>query len=185
MLHGSRFMRLGAIAASVLIACALGCGNEENGGDDLQLPPPHVFLVNELMAVNHTTISDPADTAFDDWLELWNPGPDTGSTVGLYLTDDFTLPFRFELPDTTIPPGGHLLLWLDNEPAQGRWHVPFRLNGTGGEQAGLFGRATSGAVVIDTVSFGPQKPDTSYARMPDGGAWTLDPTPTPGAANTP
>jgi hypothetical protein len=59
------------------------------------------------------------------------------------------------------------------------------LNGTGGEQAGVFAAQGSATMAVDTVSFGVQRADTSFARIPDGGAFTLDPTPTPGSANTP
>jgi hypothetical protein len=137
------------------------------------------------MAVNQTTIVDPADGAYDDWIELWNPGPDAAATRGLHLTDDFDQPLRFPLPDTTLPAGGYLLIWLDGEPAQGRWHAPFRLNGTGGEVAGIFALHEGVTSLIDSVTFGAQSADVSYARFPDGGAWGPDATPTPGATNTP
>jgi hypothetical protein len=184
-MHDScRFMRIALLALALGLALAIGCGDDENPPDGLLLPPD-ILIVNELLAINHTTIADPADSAYDDWLELWNPGPDSASTRALYLTDDFSQPRRFPLPDTTLPPGGHLLLWLDNETAQGRWHAPFRLNGTGGEQAGVFASQGSATMAVDTVSFGVQQPDISFARIPDGGAFTFDPTPTPGSANIP
>jgi hypothetical protein len=36
--------------------------------------------------------------------------------------------------------------------------------------------------LVDSTTFGPQRPDTSLARAAAGG-WVLDPTPTPGQAN--
>ena len=177
-----RVLRIAPLALG--LALALGCGDDEQPTDD-PLLPPDVLIVNELVAINHTTLADPADGAYDDWLELWNPGPDSASTRALYLTDDFTQPSRFQLPDTTLPPDGRLLIWLDNETNQGRWHAPFRLNGTGGEEAAVFAVQSGVTAVVDSVTFGVQQADTSYARIPDGGAWTLDPTPTPGAPNTP
>jgi len=184
MPNSSRFLRVALTALALGLALAIGCDDEENPPNGL-LPPPDVLRLNELVAVNHTTVADPADSAFDDWLELWNPGPDTASTQSLYLTDDFSQPLRFPLPDTTLAPGGRLLLWLDSEPGQGRWHAPFRLNGTGGEEAGIFAMQGGVTSVIDTVTFGVQRADTSYARIPDGESWTFDPTPTPGTPNTP
>jgi hypothetical protein len=175
-----------AIAVAIAIALLIGCGDdEENPTNGLVPPPPDTLLLNEFLAVNQTTIADPADSAYDDWLELWNPGPDPASTSGLYLTDDLAQPRRFQLPDTTIPSGGHLLLWLDGEPAQGRWHAPFRLNGTGGEEAAIFALHEGVTSLIDSVTFGVQSPDISLARFPDGGSWGLDGTPTPGATNVP
>jgi hypothetical protein len=183
MSRARTFVRGSALVVSCGLALAAGCGDEEKPTNGLLLPPD-VLYVNEFLAENRTTLPDPADTTYDDWLELWNPGPDTASTRGLHLTDDFTQPSRFPLPDTTLPPGGHLLVWLDGEPEQGPWHAPFRLNGTGGEEAGVFAVLDGVTSLIDTVTFGVQKPDTSYARFPDGGAWDLDPSPTPGAPNT-
>jgi hypothetical protein len=183
-MHDACLKRVAPTVLALGLALAIGCSDDEQPTDGLLLPPDRLLL-NELLAINHTTLADPADSAFDDWLELWNPGPDTASTQSLYLTDDFSQPLRFPLPDTTLPPGGRLLLWLDNETGQGRWHAPFRLNGTGGEEAGIFAMQSGVTTVIDTVTFGVQQPDTSYARVPDGESWTFDPTPTPGTPNTP
>jgi hypothetical protein len=97
------------------------------------------------------------------------------------LSDDFGNP-DWALPDTSLPPGGYLLVWADEDPADGRWHTNFALSGDGDEV--VLTRVTgSGSAIVDSVSFGAQRPDTSFARQPDGGAWSLDPTPTPQAAN--
>jgi len=166
-----------------------GCTDDDDDPNPNPLPPDSTIpglVLNELMAVNNATIADPADLDFDDWLEVANPETTAASTLGFYLTDNLSNPTRFALPDTIIPAGGYLLLWLDGEPGQGRFHVPFSLNGSGGEEAGIFIRDGGASVLIDSVSFGAQHPDTSYARIPNReGGWTFDPTPTPGTANNP
>lgn len=155
-----------------------GCGSEEKVGDDLVPPPPGVLIINELLARNDSTIFDEFGE-YDDWIELWNPGSDDARTGGLYLSDDFGTP-DWALPDTTIPPLGFLLIWADT--LQGRWHASFGLSADG-DEAVLVRSSASGFALVDSVSFGAQKTDTSYARQPDGGAWSVDPTPTPRAPN--
>jgi hypothetical protein len=171
-------------AARILLAVALvlvaaRCGDEEEGLNGL-VPPPPPLVINELMALNRSTIADSAGE-FEDWIELWNPGPDSVSTAGFHLSDDFGTP-DWALPDTTLPVGGYLLVWADSEPGEGRWHANFGLNGTGDEAVLVYSMPV-GFALVDSVTFGAQQPDTSYARAPDGGAWIQDPTPTPAAAN--
>jgi len=169
--------RLGAAIVLLVVAAVAACG-----GDDEPTPPelpagPDIRL-NELMAANSATLSDEFGD-YDDWIELANAGAEAAATAGLYLTDDFGTRNRWPLPDTTLPAGGLLLLWVDGEPAQGKWHATFRLSADG-EEVGLF--YGSGLALVDSTTFGPQRPDTSLARAAAGG-WVLDPTPTPGQAN--
>jgi large repetitive protein len=180
---------LGFTLLLALLGGPNGCGDDDDGdppnppGPDTTIPR---LVLNELLAVNNSTLADPADQDFDDWLEIANPETTSAGTAGFYLTDNFGNPTRFALPDTVIPAGGYLLLWLDGEPLQGPLHVPFSLNGTGGEEAAIYVLDGGNPVLIDSVSFGAQRPDTSYARLPNReGAWTFDPTPTPGADNAP
>lgn len=175
--RGLVHLTLGLAAAWLLAA---GCGSEEKVGDDLVPPPPGILLINELMARNTSTISDETG-AFADWIELWNPGPDDARTGGLYLSDDFGTP-DWALPDTTIATLGYVLIWADDDTLQRRWHARFRLKGDG-DEAVLVRSSASGFALVDSVSFGAQRADTSYARQPDGGAWSVDPTPTPRAPN--
>jgi hypothetical protein len=171
-----------AVGGALLVLLAPGCGDDGGDGGPGPQPTPEVDLVlNEFLAQNDTTAADEFGE-FDDWIELLNAGPDAASTAGLYVTDDFTEPLRFALPDTTLPAGGHLLVWADGQPPQGRWHAPFGL-AVAGEQVGLFQVAGGSPAAVDTLSFGPQATDVSMARQPDGGAWSPDPTPTPGAGN--
>lgn len=53
---------------------------------------------------------------------------------------------------------------------------------TRGEEIGLFHR--DGETLIDSIVFGRQQTDVSYARTPDGSAnWNAVRSPTPGSAN--
>lgn len=149
---------------------------------------PVTIFINEWLADNASTLADPADGDFEDWIELYNPGPDAVDLGGCYLTDTLTNWFQFRIPATghyVVPPGGYLLVWADNESDQNSanradLHVDFAL-GKGGEAIGLF--AADGAA-LDAITFGRQTTDVSQGRCPDGTAHICAmPTPTPRAPN--
>ncbi|MEE2622661.1 MAG: lamin tail domain-containing protein, partial [Verrucomicrobiota bacterium] len=145
------------------------------------------IVINEWMASNQSTLADPADGRFEDWLELYNAGSEPIDLAGYTLTDDLNFPSRWTFPvDTIIEPHGYLLIWLDGDlaqqdPAQGQWHASFSLT-SAGECIGLF---TPEGVRVDAVEFGPQDTDLSVGRTPDG--VRTQPvclaSPTPGKAN--
>ncbi len=145
-------------------------------------PDPSGLRINEFLALNNSVNRDSAGD-YDDWVEIYNPGGDSIPLGGLYLTDDFTIPTRWVFPDTTLAPGGFLLIWCDDELFEGILHTNFRLDGDG-ESIGLFDRDAS--TPIDTLNFGPQEEDISFGRYPDGGDnWCLmDPTPEAPNVNT-
>ena len=104
---------------------------------------------------------------------------------GMYLTDNETMPTKYQIPDgVSIEPGGYLLFWADNDPGQGQTHTNFKLNATDGEVISLID--TDGTTVIDSIVFDPQTSDTSYGLYPDGtdnlGFYEA---PTPGTSNGP
>ena len=144
-------------------------------------PPP--LVVNEFLALNNTGIRDEAGQ-YEDWLELYNTGATSVTLDGLYLSDSFESTGKWPVPPgITLAPGGYLLIWCDEDPQDGPLHASFKLNG-GGEQIVLFADDAHANVPIDWISFGPQTPDVSYGRQPDGAAtWTTFATPTPGRSN--
>lgn len=140
------------------------------------------LVINELMADNTQTLADPSG-AFDDWVELYNAGSTPVSLLGLSLSDNPNEPSRWLLPDVTIAPGAYLVLWTDGDAHEGPLHGPFRLS-RNGETLGLYQRDGSSFTLLDRVVFGPQDPDVSFGRSPDGSTTlgTLQ-QPTPGTAN--
>ena len=141
------------------------------------------MLINEFLADNRSTNRDEAGE-YDDWVELYNSGSAPVTLDGLALTDDLSQPTKWQLPEgTSIPPGGHLLIWCDGDTGQGPLHAGFRLN-RDGEEIGLFADDAHGHVPLDSVTFGVQQEDVSYGRRPDGADnwYSLEP-PTPGASN--
>ncbi|HHY86396.1 MAG TPA: hypothetical protein GYA07_12825 [Verrucomicrobia bacterium] len=147
--------------------------------------PEVPVVINEWMADNSSTISDPLDGKFSDWFELYNAGADPVDLSGFTLTDNLGNPNKWTIPDgVIIQPGEFLLVWADNEPDQNgqgpHLHADFALS-LGGEAIGLF--APNGLPVA-TVTFGPQTSDVSEGVWPDGGINRyFMTTPTPGAPN--
>ncbi|MFQ6100383.1 MAG: CotH kinase family protein [Anaerolineae bacterium] len=144
--------------------------------------PPEV-VINEFLADNESVNQDEAGE-YDDWLELYNGGATIAVLDGMYLTDDLTEPKKWQIPaGTTIPPGGHLLVWCDRDGGQGVLHADFKLN-RGGEEIGLFADDAHGLVPLDWIVFGPQQEDVSYGRRPDGAdTWEFLDPPTPGGSS--
>jgi hypothetical protein len=159
------------------------------GAANTNTSPPLSVFINEWMADNVSTLPDPADGNFEDWFEIYNPGPAPADLGGYFLTDNLTNKFQFEIPNNghyVIPPGGYLLVWADNEDDQNSTnradlHASLAL-AKGGEAIGIF--APDGTT-IDAVSFGEQTTDVSQGRYPNGAATiqSLD-QPTPREANS-
>lgn len=126
------------------------------------------IYVNEIMASNATTIDNTGDTP--DWIELYNGGSSAVNLQGYYLSDDFGLLTKYQLPSGTsqyiIPAGGFLLLWASSLPIRGAKHLSFSLSAEG-EKVVL--TAPNGTSIVDSVSFGSQRTDVSYGRLSNGG----------------
>lgn len=150
--------------------------------ENTPIPEVVVLYLNEFVALNDTGITDETG-AYEDWLEIYNPGPDEVALGGLYLTDDLSETMAWSFPDTTLAAGGFLLVWCDDDPEDGPLHATFKLSGDG-EEIGLFGRIAAGNEEIDSYVFGPQTSDVSEGRESDGSpTWVFFEEPTPGASN--
>ncbi|MCI0746014.1 MAG: lamin tail domain-containing protein [Verrucomicrobia subdivision 3 bacterium] len=134
---------------------------------------PYSVRINEWLTA-------PQSPFGDDFIELYNPTAAPVDIGGLFLTDTpIGAPNRHRIPDLTfIPAGGFFVFTADgnNDPE----HVNFQLSSDLGEIA----LVAPGRVVIDCVSYGPQRPGISMGRCPDG---ALNIThlvlPTPGSPN--
>lgn len=142
-------------------------------------------FINEIMASNRLTIADPAGE-FDDWAEVYNGDSIPVQLAGMYLSDNPGNPLKWQIPgtnpsETNLPAKSYRLIWLDDAPAQGPLHAPFKLDASG-EHLLL---STREGILLDRFGFGPQQQDLSIGRVPDGtGVWVPLKTPSPGAANT-
>ncbi len=149
--------------------------------------PPRVisgFVLNELMAVSGTGWPDESGEK-EDWIEFFNPTVNPIDIGGLYLTDSLANPMQSHIttyaPDsTTIPPGGYLVFFADNQTWQGARHLSFKLAGKGGK---IMLTQPDGVTKISETFYPYQGGDASFGRYPDGQANWLFTIPTPGTAN--
>ncbi len=141
-------------------------------------------FINEWMASNTSTLADPANGHFEDWLELFNASADLVDLSGFYLSDDPSDPFGWAFPGgTTIEPWGYLLVWADGlagSNCDSGLHASFKLSAKG-DFIGLF---SPDGVEVDSVQFNAQDSDVSSGRWPDGQENIIAlGGPTPGAVN--
>ena len=135
-------------------------------------------VINELQASNSTSISDPDNGEFNDWLELYNPGNSAISLSGWRLSDNDNSAEWFIPAGTTIAAKGFLLIWADGSGTG--LHTSFSLSADG-EQLSLYNAAGS---KVDDIVFPAQLTDVSMGRQTDGGApWGYFSKGTPGTSN--
>ncbi|MFK7926071.1 MAG: lamin tail domain-containing protein [Bacteroidia bacterium] len=125
------------------------------------------LYLNEVMASNSLVIADNAGE-FDDWIEIYNAGSTVIDLANYSLSDDTLNPLKSILPTafpilTSVPPGGYLLLWADNEPLQGANHLNFKLSASG-ELIRLYD--PTGALV-DEIDFEVQSNNIAFGRITD------------------
>ena len=111
--------------------------------------------------------------------------PDNSPAAIAFSFDLWSAFLDQSLPDLApivLAPGGHMLIWADDDPEQGPFHAGFKLSRSG-EEVGLFD--IDGHTLIDAVSFGSQPTDVSYGRSVDGGElWQFCERPSPGRPNS-
>ena len=143
------------------------------------MPAKAQIIINEVLASNGSTNTDPDYGANADWIELHNAGKADVNLRGWSITDNLNKPAKFVLPDTTVNAGGFLLIWCDDLGTG--LHAGFKLSADG-EEVGLF---DADGKMVDSMSFGPQYGDVSFGRSLDNaGLPVFFMIPTPGAANT-
>ena len=93
----------------------------------------NAIRVNEIMASNNKTLIDPDEPGeTPDWFELYNPGPGAVSLDGLGVADGEPLESGFAITTgLTIPAGGFIIFYADNDPSQGPLHTNFGLSADG------------------------------------------------------
>jgi concanavalin A-like lectin/glucanase superfamily protein/CotH protein/lamin tail-like protein/chitobiase/beta-hexosaminidase-like protein/Fn3 domain-containing protein len=127
------------------------------------------IVINEVMARNEEYVTD-IQGEYDDWIELYNTGTETIDVAGMYLTDDLSNPTKWQVPlnhpgSTILPPSGHVVIWADEDVLDLGFHANFKLDADTGETLALFD--TDGTTLVDLISFGVQREDISFGRLPD------------------
>ncbi|MFM1933069.1 MAG: hypothetical protein RL226_2372, partial [Bacteroidota bacterium] len=121
-------------------------------------------VINEVMAKNTQTAYDELNQT-EDWIELYNNGLSAIDLTGYALTDNGWNLDKWPIPDgTVIQPNEYLIVWADEDGADGPMHANFKLSAEG-ETVWLM---NSAGEIADQVVFGAQEADMGYARIPNG-----------------
>jgi len=126
--------------------------------------------LNELMASNDTTAADEAGQ-FADWIELYNSSDEIIDISNYSLSDAEGVSDKWNFPSGTfMAPLSYLIVWADKDEEDGPLHANFKLQ----REEELLLLSDPAGVLIDSVHFGEQTTDLSYARATDGfGAWRI------------
>ncbi|MBN2410610.1 CotH kinase family protein [candidate division KSB1 bacterium] len=151
---------------------------------EICLPAGEIFI-NEFMASNVLTLGDERDN-YNDWIEIYNAMSTSVNLAGYYLSDDKDNLTKWKFPsdhtaETTIPAGGFMLIWADEEQDEGPLHTNFKLAKSGEH---IFLVEADGSTIVDDIVFPEQETDISFGRYPDASAnLGYMPEPSPNAAN--
>lgn len=150
-------------------------------------PVGNELVINEVMPLNNSFITDESG-GYADWMELYN-GSELPIYLGNYwLTNRITQPNRWRLPNVTMEPESHLLIWCDDDTEEGPLHASFQLDATS-DDLYLIDRDQNAWRLIDNVEWSNSYPNFSKGRLLDGASeWIwFDPfsttPPTPDAPN--
>jgi len=137
------------------------------------------LFINEFMASNSSTITDPDFNNYADWIEIYNSGSSAINLKDYYITDILTQPNKFKIQsDLIVEANGYVLIWADDANINN--HTNFKLSADG-ESIGLFDQSLQ---LVDTISFSAQQTDISTGRFPNGNNnWFSFSISTPGSAN--
>ncbi|HMX85951.1 MAG TPA: CotH kinase family protein [Saprospiraceae bacterium] len=141
-------------------------------------------IINEFSAANYDNYLC-SNNDYEDWVELYNMGAAPVNLQGYYLSDRVDKPTKWQIPAGYIlSPGDRILIIASGEDnvIGGFLHTNFKVTQTDAKEA--FVLASPSGAVIDFHEIDiPNGKNHAYARMPDGGPWTVTNNPTPGAAN--
>ena len=134
------------------------------------------LLINEVLAKNLVAFEHFG--TFPDLIELHNAGGVELDIANYSITDDPSAPRKYVFGNTSLAPGGYLVLHADDRVELPGIHLGFALR-QGGEGIYLYDHQ---GTLVDSVSFGVQVRDFSIGRIGHDQQWQLN-VPTPGAAN--
>ncbi|MFK8162562.1 MAG: CotH kinase family protein [Lewinella sp.] len=124
------------------------------------------LAINEFVADNDSIsgINDP-DGGYPDWIELYNNTTAAIDLSDTYLSDKSDNLLKWQFPTgTTIPGGGYLIIWADEDLDQQGLHANFKLSKNG--EAIYLSNADESS--IDSIGFGEQTTNVSLSRFPNG-----------------
>ncbi|MEJ6579929.1 MAG: lamin tail domain-containing protein [Akkermansiaceae bacterium] len=130
------------------------------------------------------------DGAVEDWIEIYNPGPNAADLSTFYLTDDSGSLNKWAFPSVVMPPNTYLVVFAsskDRAVAGNELHTNFKLS-TGGEYLAL-SRDNGGGGFVIAGEFSPaypaQEEGITYGIASDNITKGYFAAPTPNAPNGP
>lgn len=148
--------------------------------EELAMP----LRVNELSAGNSVFVNEYFKR--NDWIELYNTTDTELNAAGLYISDDLSNPYKYQIPasatvSTMVPAHGHLVIWADKLQEATQLHVPFKLSNDKNEavlitssdeflenNAAFFAEHPALANFADGIIYDAHSGDQSVGRYPDG-----------------
>lgn len=126
-----------------------------------------MLRINEFLVFNESNFVDDYGK-HSAWIELFNPAYNAVNFSKMYITNDPANPRKYRIPDaghlTVLQPRSFVVLYADNEPDKGIFHVNFILEGEG--YIAIYD--SDGRTLLDEVYYPIQQVDVTYGRMPDG-----------------
>lgn len=144
------------------------------------------LLINELMPKNNSVIADDGGD-FDDWVEIYNQGNAPINASSYFLTNRISEPSRWRLPNVTLDPGQHLLIWCDDDSYAGPLHASFTLDATE-DQLFLTSLNEDEWRIMDQISWSNAPINASWGRSEDGAEewnWFFNASSNPPTPNNP
>jgi hypothetical protein len=128
------------------------------GSSDSPLPMVATIIVNEVF-----THSDPAPPY--DFIELHNPNTNDVNISGWFISDDFTAPKKYRIPDgTTIAAGGYLAFDETQFNANTNLPTSFSFSSKGDEAYVFSGDGTNLTGFFHGYEFGAAENGVSFGR---------------------
>jgi Na+-transporting methylmalonyl-CoA/oxaloacetate decarboxylase gamma subunit len=126
-----------------------------------------ILRINEFLVFNETNYVDDYGV-HASWIELFNPAYNSVNFAKMYVTNDPANPKKYRIPDagnvTVLQPRSYIVLFADNEPDKGIFHVNFNIDGKG--YIGIYD--SDGRTLLDEIYYPLQKTDVTFGRLPDG-----------------
>lgn len=141
------------------------------------------LLINEVSASSNTVVLADDNGKDQDWLEIFNASASPVNASLFYITDNASVPLKWNLPNVIIAANGFMRVYCsgENRITGSYYHSNFKLNRPG-DQVFIF---NASSVQIDNLTFGDLDLNHSFGRSPNGSATTgIFTAPTPGASNT-
>lgn len=142
------------------------------------------LVINELAPMGTDNCIDFLG-ANEDWIELYNPGPEAVYLGNKFISDDASNWNKWPMPNVTLDAGEFQLLYADKDPEQGLNHVDFKLDDIS-ETVYISEVQNNARVLIDSITYFNIPINHSYGRATDANLnwidWTVS---TPNASNLP